>query len=81
MMSFNTALDLDLQEKSVIRNARSGDNHPFQSLEDSADKNARVAYTASATSTGDNVIGSDTNDIPMNTIAVNTSWENRRGAP
>ena len=66
--------------KSDIRNVRSGDNPPFQRLGDSADKTIGVAYTASATSTGDKVIGSDTNDIPMNTIAVNTSWENRRGA-
>lgn len=67
-------------KKSTIRNVRSSDNHPFQSLVDSADNTTGVAYTASATSTGDEIHRLDANDIPMNTIAVNTSWENRRGA-
>ena len=63
------------------QNMRSGNNHPFQYLGDSADETTGVvAYSASATSTGDKISGLDTDDIPLNTIAVNTSWENRRGA-
>ena len=63
-----------------VQNMPSGDKHPFRYLGDSADETTGVAYSASATSAGDMISGSGTENIPMNTIAVNTSWENRRGA-
>ena len=63
-----------------IKGMRSGDSHPFQYLGDSTDETTGVAYSAFATSAGDRISESGTENIPMNTIAVNTSWENRRGA-
>ncbi len=66
--------------KSNILNMRSGDSRPFQYLGDSAEETTRVAYTASATATRDKTREVGTDHIPMNTIAVNKSWENQRGA-
>ena len=66
--------------KSNILNFRSGDNRPFKNLGDSVDDTTGVAYSASATATGEYMVDSArTDNIPMNTIAVNTSWEHQRG--
>ena len=54
-------------------NLCSGDNRPFEPLDDSRDGIPNHTYSASVAATGENLEELGTKGVPMNAIEVNTS--------
>lgn len=63
---------------SKLLNLRSGNKRPFEHLSDTRDGLPNHTYSASAAVTGESPEELGTKGVPMNAIAVNTSWGNQR---